>query len=165
MQTATISELKKELAKLDPSRLTALCLRLAKYKKDNKELLTYLLFEAENEAAYANSVKSEIDEQMKGVKTHSVYLAKKGLRKILRLLDKRIRYSGNKETEAELRIYFCRKIKMANIPVRRSRVLTNLYDGQVKKIRAAISKLHEDLQYDYGVELEGVIYHHSQKEG
>ena len=61
-----------------------------------------------------------------------------------------------RETEAELRLYFLRKIKEAGIPIRRSRVLVNIYDGQVKKIKSAVSKLHEDLQFDYGVELEGL---------
>lgn len=156
MKTATVTELKKELNRQEPSKLVELCLRLVKYKKDNKELLTYLLFEADNEMAYINSVKYEIDELMTAIPNRNIYYLKKSLRKILRSLDKYIRYSGNKETETELRIYFCKKILAAHIPIKRSRVLQNLYEGQLKKIKIAISKLHEDLQYDYGEQLKEI---------
>ena len=46
MKAASISEIKTELKGLPPAQLTELCLRLARFKKENKELLTYLLFEA-----------------------------------------------------------------------------------------------------------------------
>lgn len=154
MQTATITELKKELTQLMPSQVLEICLRLARFKKDNKELLTYLLFEAQNEEAYIQSIRHELDEEMARVKSGSIYLTKKSLRKVLRQLDKYIRYSANKQTEAELRIYFLRKINETDLPVSRSQVLTNIYNGQLKKIETAISKLHEDLQYDFGLELE-----------
>ncbi len=154
MQTATIYDIKKELNTLEPSRLVSLCLRLASYKKDNKELLTYLLFESENEARYISGIKNEIDSQLETVNETHVYFVKKKLRKTLRYLDKCIRYSKNKETETELRIYFCQRINELNLPIGRSKVLTNLYQGQIKKIKSAMSKLHEDLQYDYGRQLE-----------
>ena len=156
MQAATIHELKKELNRLGPSELMELCLRLARFKKENKELLSYLLFEAQNEDAYIQSIQYELDEEMCNVKSTSVYLTKKNLRKVLRQLDKYIRFSGNKQTEAGLRLYFLRKIKEVGLPVRQSQVLTNIYNGQLKKIKSAVSKLHEDLQYDFGLELEQV---------
>jgi hypothetical protein len=62
MKAASINEIKQELQSLPPSRLNELCLRLARFKKDNKELLTYLLFEAADETAYIESVKKEIDQ-------------------------------------------------------------------------------------------------------
>lgn len=153
MQTATITDLKKELKKLDNAKLMDLCLRLAKFKKDNKELLTYLLFEAQQEDAYIQSVKYVLDELLPGVKTRSDYVTKKNLRKILRQLDKHIRYSGNKQTEVELRIYFLRKTQEVGLPMRKRHSLSSIYEGQVKKIKTAISRLHEDLQFDYGLEL------------
>lgn len=52
MKAASLNELKNELNTLPPLQLLDICLHLAKYKKDNKELITYLLFEAQNEAAY-----------------------------------------------------------------------------------------------------------------
>ncbi len=61
MVTSSINEIKKELNTLDQDALLALCMRLAKYKKENKELFTYLLFEAHNEQAYIESIKEEIE--------------------------------------------------------------------------------------------------------
>jgi hypothetical protein len=47
MTFATLAEIKKELQQVDADLLQTLCLRLAKYKKENKELLGYLLFESQ----------------------------------------------------------------------------------------------------------------------
>ncbi|MEM9820330.1 MAG: hypothetical protein AAF985_04640 [Bacteroidota bacterium] len=154
METARITELKKELQVKDQKTLLEICLRLARFKKDNKELLTYLIFEADNEERYINGIKEDLEEKMKTVAQPSIYFTKKALRKVLRQLDKFIRYSGNKETEAELRIFFLEQIKVQQIPIHRSRVLSNVYRSQVKKVQTAISKLHEDLQYDFEEQLQ-----------
>jgi hypothetical protein len=149
MKAASIQELKQELQGLTPSKLSELCLRLAKFKKDNKELLSYLLFESGNETTYIENVKKEIDLGFEGLPKPTVYLTKKGLRKVLRITLKQIRYSDSATTEVELLIHFLRKIKDARIPVQKSTVLMNLYQQQLKKVRSALDGLHEDLQYDY----------------
>jgi hypothetical protein len=149
MKAASLNEIKKELAELDSKAVQNLCMRLAKYKKENKELLTYLLFEAHDEAAFVNNVKTEMDDLFQGLPTGNVYYIKKSLRKILRIVNKQIKYSGLKQTELELRLYFCGKIKEANVPLRSSTVLYNLNEGQVKKIKASLTYLPEDLQFDY----------------
>ncbi|MDR3716661.1 MAG: hypothetical protein P4L51_27965 [Puia sp.] len=149
MKAATINEIKQELTTLPPYKLAEICLRLAKYKNDNKELLTYLLFEASDETAYIQTVKNEIDNEFTGLPKPNLYLTKKSLRKILRSLAKYIRHIGSKQAEAELLIYFCTKIKEGRIPIRDSPVLVNLYRNQLKKIHTVVSTLHEDLQYDY----------------
>ena len=59
MKAVTVKELKTELVDRSHSELMELCLRLSRFKKENKELLTYLLFESSNEAGYINSVKIE----------------------------------------------------------------------------------------------------------
>ena len=59
MKAATINELKQELLNEKPARLTELCIRLARFKKENKELLTYLLFEAHDINGYIASVKKK----------------------------------------------------------------------------------------------------------
>lgn len=148
MRTSTVHELKKELAGLLPSELIEVCLRLAKYKKDNKELMTFLLFEAHDLAGYVEGVKEEIRGQMKELSS-SPYLMKKSLRKILRITNKYIRYAASKETEVELLIYFCEQVREVKVPLYRNTQLANLYDQQIKKIHKAVSALHEDLQYDY----------------
>ena len=63
MKTATVKEIQAELEQLPQAGLVTLCLRLAKFKKENKELLTYLLFESFDEDAYLITVKNYIDEQ------------------------------------------------------------------------------------------------------
>ena len=99
MTTASLSEIKKELHTLDPETVEGLCNRLAKYKKENKELLTYLLFEAHDENVYVGNVKEEIREQFKTLPSSNVYLIKKTLRKILRFVNKQIKYSGIKKKQ------------------------------------------------------------------
>lgn len=154
MKAASIQEIKQELLSLSPSRLTGICLRLARFKKDNKELLTWLLFEATDEMAFIVSVKKEIDLEFEGLPKPNLYLTKKSLRKVLRSTAKQIRYTGSPQAEVELLSYFLRKLQNSGIPYRDSPVLVNLYRQQLKKIRSVIDGLHEDLQYDYLRELQ-----------
>lgn len=149
MKAASINELKGELKGKTTAQLAELCLRLARAKKENKELLTYLLFEADDEEAYRRSVREEISEGLAAINTNNLYIAKKMLRKVLRTTNKYIKYSGNKATEAELLIHFCAGLKASGIAVHRSTALENLYRAQLKKIKAAVASLHEDLQYEY----------------
>lgn len=154
MKPASLHEIKKELELQTPARLLELCMGMAKYKKDNKELLTYLLFRSEDIHIYITDVKLEMDEAFKLLPKHNVYIFTKSLRKVLRNTNKLIKHSGNKLAEAELLIYFCDKLKKSGIDVNKSTALSNLLEQQVKKITKAISYLHEDLQYDYLRELE-----------
>ncbi len=154
MKAATINEIKQELNALAPAKLLELCLRLAKYKKENKELLTYLLFEAHDEAAFIETVKQDMEEQFSAINHTNLYFAKKSLRKILRTTAKYIRHTGSKQAEVELLLHFCRTLSNSPIPIHKNTVLNNLYQFQLKKIAKVIDTLHEDLQYDYLKELE-----------
>lgn len=154
MKAASISDIKNELGNCSASRLAALCLQLAKYKKDNKEFLTYLLFEEDDRNAYISSVKKEIDEQFASINSSQLYFAKKSLRKILRITGKHIRYTASKQAEAELLIFFCKKMKDSGIRYETSTVLMNLYQSQLKKINTAVAGFHEDEQYDYLKEIK-----------
>lgn len=156
MKTATLHEIKKELDVLEPEKVHALCMRLAKFKKENKELLTYLLFEAHDEQSYILDVKRELDEQFKSLSNLNVYYIKKSIRRILRLVNKQIKYSGLPTTELALRIHFCQQMKLNSIPMDKSVVLSNMYQQQLTKIDKALSKLVEDLQYDYQAEIENL---------
>lgn len=154
MKAASVKELKDELSKHSHKELVAICLRLSKFKKENKELLTYLIFDSGDESGYIENVKNEIDFQFEQVNKTSFYFIKKSIRKILRLTKKYIRYSQKKETEVELLIHFCLKLKNFQPSIKRSRVLNNLFNKQLELVKKSISKLHEDLQYDYKMELE-----------
>jgi len=149
MRASTINELKQELVKAPPSTLVDLCLRLARFKKENKELLTYLLFEAHDNPAYIKAVKEEMALQFADINKSNVYFVKKTLRKILRNVKKYIRYSGLAIVEVELLIYFCESMKELNISIDKNPILYNIYQNQLKNINKALKGLHEDLQYDY----------------
>ena len=154
MKAATIHEIKQELTNVPPAQLVELCLRLAKFKKENKELLTYLLFEAFDENAYIGLVKTEIDENFDTINKSNIYFAKKSLRKIVRTVTKYIRYTGSKQAEVELLLYFCKKLKESGISITKNAVISNLYQSQLKKITKVLETMHEDLQYEYQRELD-----------
>lgn len=157
MKAATVNEIKKELKTLDPETLQDLCMRLAKYKKENKELLTYLLYEAGNEQSYIAAVKEDMDALFHELPSrNNLYYVKKSLRKILRFANRQIKYSGSKQTELELRIYFCAKVREAKIMLSNGTVLFNLYQQQLKKIHTIVIKLPEDLQLDYRNDLNAI---------
>ena len=153
MKAVTVKELRQELDNLTPKELRDLCLRLARFKKENKELLSYLLFESSSELSYVESVKKELDQQFEQINRKSYYLIKKSIRKILRNIKKYIRYSQKKETELDLLIYFCGKLKKISPSIQKNTGLLNLYNRQIETIRKKLSSLHEDLQYEYGMEL------------
>ncbi|AUC77019.1 hypothetical protein [Olleya sp. Bg11-27] len=154
MKAVSVVTIRKELKHKTNEELAELCLRLSRFKKENKELLTYLLFEADSEAGYIETVKAEIDEQFELINTDSFFYIKKSVRKILRNTKKYIRYSLNKETEVELLLYFCKKLRTMKPSISRNTTLTNLYDRNIEAITKKILALHEDLQYDYNLELE-----------
>lgn len=154
MKAVSVANLKKELQHLSSEELTELCLRLSKFKKENKELLTYLLFESHDETGYIESVQKEIDEQFELININSYFYIKKSVRKILRNIKKYARYSLKKETEVELLLYFCQKLKVFKPSIKHNVTLTNIYERQIVLIKKIISTLHEDLQYDYNLMLD-----------
>ncbi|WP_103068605.1 hypothetical protein [Aquimarina sediminis] len=158
MKTATVKELKTELTDRSHQELLELCLRLSRFKKDNKELLTYLLFESTDEEEYILSIKREVDELFETINTASYYFIKKSVRKILRTIKKYIRYSNKKETEVELILFFCEKLKNLNPSIHTNTVLKNMYKRELGAIKKKIGSLHEDLQYDYTLELQKLLY-------
>jgi hypothetical protein len=148
MKASTVQEIKQELKHLTPSELIELLQRLARFKKENKELLTYLLFEAHDEDSFIVSVKQAMEEGFADINTTQVYLGKKTIRKVLRLANKYIRFSGSKTVEAELLIHFCFLLRETGIRIDKYPVVRNIYEGQLAKAGKAIDALHEDLQYE-----------------
>ena len=57
MKASSIAQIKKELQFNDKEELIEIVLRLGKYKVENKELLSYLLFESHDEEGYINKIK------------------------------------------------------------------------------------------------------------
>jgi hypothetical protein len=153
MKSVTAKELSQELTYRTPKELRDLCLRLARFKKENKELLTYLLFESADELSFVMRVKDELDEEFDQINRTSYYFIRKSVRKILKNTRKYIRYSQKKQTEVELLLHFCTRLKSLSPPIQGNASLMNLFNKQMNTITRKVSLLHEDLQHDYGIEL------------
>ena len=157
MKAASVIEIKQRLKETDKKELVELCLRLARFKKENKELLTYLLFEADDINTYIRHVNEETDLEFSEINTSNIYFAKKSLRKILRHCNKFIRYTGDKKAEVEILLHYLTNLHGLKVPWKKSHALVNLYQAQLKKIGTTIDSMHEDLQWDYRKELQRLI--------
>jgi hypothetical protein len=156
MKAVTVKEIKTELSHQSNTELIEIILRLSKFKKENKELLTYLLLEAENEEEFIKKIKIEIDFQFQLMNTKTYYLIKKSVRKILRFIKINIKYSKIKETEIELLLYFCYQLSKLNPTIKNNNVLLNLFNRELESIKKKIIFLHEDLQHDYLLEIQSI---------
>lgn len=154
MKPASAKEIKDELKHLEREELLEIVLRLSRFKKENKELLTYLLFQAQDEEDFVGQIKAEMDKDFSEINRSSYYFMKKSMRKILRNIKKFSRYSAKKETEAELLIYYLQKMHNFKPSIHKNKTLQNLYERQLALVKKNIDKLHEDLQYDLNRELE-----------
>ena len=154
MKAASVNELKKELEGKNRNELLSFCMRLVKFKKENKELLTFLLFEADDIATYIENVKQETTGLFNEINTSNIYYIKKGVRKILRSVNKYIKFSSSKQAEAEIRIHFCNCMIQFSTSLKKSNQLLNLYKSQLKKIDESLATLHPDLQYDLQKQLK-----------
>jgi hypothetical protein len=54
-------------------------------------------------------------------------------------------------------LYFCKKLKAFKPSIKRSSSLQSVFDTQIRMIKKAIDKLHEDLQYDFQLELNELL--------
>ncbi len=156
MKSASLAEIRKELKTLSREEIVELCDKLIRYKRDNKELLNYLLFESNDEDAYATAIKEDVSEAFAATNTRGFYLAKKSIRRALRIADKYIKYSDRPETELDVRLHFCEELRELDIDFRRSKVMLNLYERQVVKIQDIYSDLHEDLQFEFRSRVEAL---------
>lgn len=157
MKAASVSQLKVDLKEKSKQELIDICLRLARHKKENKELLDFLLFQSHDLDSYIQGIKEEIDEGFAQINTTNIYFAKKTLRKLLRLANKYIRYSANKTVEVEVLLHYLTNFQGIKLPWKKTKATRNIYDTQIKKIEAAISAMDDDLQHDYGKELQRLI--------
>lgn len=158
MKTSSVSELKKELQQWPAEDLVGFCIALAKFKKNNKEYLDYLLYSAHSKPGFVEEVKAEMDLHFSAInKDANLYYIKKTLRKILRLLNTYCKYLSDKPSALELHIYYCSKLKNSGIPIRKSQLIMNLYEQELKKINSLLAGIHEDLKADYAAEIETLI--------
>lgn len=156
MASNSLHDLKKMLLDKNPKELMEICFRLAKYKKENKELLDYILNFSENEIEFIEKAKLEIQAALIFSGGTTYKNAVKIIRKSLKVCNKNIKYSGIKQTEIELLIFFCKSLKETNVNLSDYQVIDNLYHRQIEKINKALEKIHPDLQFDYQQEIESL---------
>jgi hypothetical protein len=156
MKAASLSELKQELLTYPPKKVLEVCLRLAKFKKENKELLSFLLFDAHDEHGYVESIKHEIDEYFLELPHNTWYITKKSLRKILRLIGKYSKHVSNKESEVEMLYHYIIKLKALGHHFPYNAKYTNMYTQQQNKLNKLVEQLHEDIRFDYEKRLQNL---------
>lgn len=149
MKAATAKQIKDAITKQSPAFLAETISRLSRFKKENKELLSYLLFYENEEDEYVKDVKEELLELFENINSSSVYFAKKSLRKIVRVSSKYIRYTGVDESAIEINIYLATLFTTLPNSFKKNKQVANMYAGILKKINLLLSALHADLQYDY----------------
>ena len=162
MKPEKLGDIKKELLSRSVQELTDICLRLAKYKKENKELLNYLLYDAAEPLEYANQVKLFLEEEFKNLQKH-YYYSTKSLRKIIRLINRLAKYTASKQVELELALWFCDNFLLYADLKTSHKPLQGLLTRQFEKISKLIPKLHEDLQFDYKKEFETLLLDASKR--
>ena len=162
MKPEKLSNLKKELNERSLHELREICLHLAKYKKENKEYLNYLLFDSRDPMKYAEEVKTFLLDDFKGLNNH-YYHSTKSMRKIIRTMTKHAKYTGSKQVEIELSLWFCNNfLKYVDLTTN-YRPMYSLLSSQFGKIMKLIPKLHEDLQFDYQKEFE-IVFQNASKQ-
>ncbi|MCH1473795.1 MAG: hypothetical protein L7V85_07760 [Bacteroidia bacterium] len=157
MKASSISQIKKELQYSTKDELIEIVLRIGKYKVENKELLSYLLFDSSDEEGYIEKIKMYIDFQFEIINRENYYYIKKSVRKILRTTKRFIKYTKNIETETTLLIHFCRNLEEMDPTYKYNQVLTNMYQRQLGLVEKNLNKMHEDLSYDFRREVDTLV--------
>ena len=152
--TASLDDIKKELKELPPKKVLELTLRLARFKKENKELLSYLLFESHDEAGYIKTLEADMDEMFGAVDPNPVSRAKKEYRKILRNINRQIKYIGSKSAAVELLLYFSMKLKNQENALHPK--LQTIFLQQLNKAEKLLPLIEEDLQFDFRQKLDAL---------
>lgn len=156
MNSPKLSSIRKELNSLPPEVLISICLKLAKYKTENKELLNYLLFYNHDKQVYINEVKKFLDDSFSNL-PYSDYTATKALRKATRLMNKHIKFIAEKHLELELSLYFCELFIGKGIIKTSHKPLIGLLYRQLKRADKLIPKLEDDLQFDFQHEFDNLL--------
>ena len=143
-----LSDLKKELLELNKPELIQLCLRVAKLKRENKELLAYLIFDADDPLFYAQKLKPEIKEVFEQPFQHAYYLTK-SIRKVMRLITKYYRFTANKQGETDLLLYLVEEFHQSWRYEYRYQALGKVIFRCLEKAQTNLKKIDEDFRADF----------------
>ncbi len=149
MKSSSLPQLRKIWKDLSAGETYQLLDRLGRFSRDNKELLHYLLVYGKDEDAYISAICRELDEGFEGLNRQNLTWTRKGLRRLVRMFNRYVRYSGKTETEIVLRTEFCNRMLRHGIPLDESAVVGNIFYRETERITKALSKLHPDQQLDY----------------
>jgi len=153
MKPATLVQIRKELETISPQRLMALTLRLIKLKSENKEFVSYLLFDEDQLSEYLADLKFEISEVLDGASFTQPLIAKKALRKCQKYITKHAKYMGSKDAEAELYMFLLRKIHEKGINRYTHRAIQLIYLRIIEKTKKLLPTIHNDLRGDFEIEI------------
>ena len=156
MMTLKLPELKKELEQLAQPELVKLCLRIAKHKAENKELLGYLLVESDDPLFYAEKIKPEIVAPF--LEYSTTYHLTKSIRKSTRLITKYYRFTGSRQGETELLLHLVQGFHINFRWEFRTQAFARIIFRCLKKADTNLFKLHEDLQADYRETLRELVF-------
>ena len=156
MNNPKLAELKKELQYREVNELKELCLKLAKYKTENKELLNYLLFYKDRKDDYVFEVKTLLATDFENLYP-SIYYVTKQLRKLIRVMNKHIKYIGEKDKEVEITLSFCELFMETDLVKSTHKALISLLFRQLKRVNKLLPKLEEDLQFDFQQQFDVLI--------
>lgn len=148
-----LSDIKKELALLDKAQLMALCTRMAKLKKENKEFLSYLISDADDPQFYAEKLKAELDVVWKEP-FYSVWALNKSLRKSLRLISKYRRFTSHLRGELELMLHFQQGFFDHWKHGFNNRRFESMSDQNLRKIHKLFGQIDEEFRADYQAQID-----------
>lgn len=155
MKANSLKEIKTELTEKNKAELIQLCIKLVKLRKENKEMLSFLLFGAENVQSYIDDLKILLQNEFT-LLNFPARQKLKHIRKTLRTLKKHIRYIEHLESEIHLRLWFCQTLidNCSHAEIRGA--YQKLIQSEIRQIENKIPKLHEDLIFDSRQELEEI---------
>ncbi|MCH7400409.1 hypothetical protein ACFOUP_07965 [Belliella kenyensis] len=157
MKIPSLVQIKKELSYLNDQELTNLIIDLSKFSRDNKSYLFFKLFERDNPRLFVEMVQEELELDFSKSNSNNFHAAKKAAQALRRKLNKHLKLKNDTTVQIELIVFFCKNLKAYGYLRHGHPVIQNLYDAQLRKIQNLISKLHEDLQYDYEAVLEELM--------
>lgn len=157
MKFPSLAQLKKELKLLNEQELQELIVDLSKFSRDNKAYLFFKLNEVQQPNLFVEMVQEELENEFLNSRSDHYYYAKKSAQKIRRKMNKLLKLSKDKSQQVDVILYFCERLKEEGFLRHNSTVLDNLYQVQLRKAQKLVDGLHEDLQYDYRLQLEELV--------
>ena len=97
-----------------------------------------------------------IKDEFENYRLKTAYYKRKGCRRVLRMLKKYIKYASDKEVEVRLLLAYVSMVAESTTFIN-DRVIQKIAFRQLLLAEKSIVKLHEDLQYEYKLELEELM--------